>query len=160
MKRCGPRTSKASAIEEPTIHLEESVMSRCQAEAQSSPQRQPLVIVLVPLGTVLNKNIRQQEEEKLSETSRQLGRFVDEVTDRTARELVSLQSNPFLSDAGADLGSKLKEMQRLVRIYEVYSDISLYDNDGFLLGSTSEEHPSFRDYSDWFRKALNGDIVL
>ena len=86
MKRCGPRTSKASAIKEPTIHLEESVMSRCQAEAQSSPQRQPLVIVLVPLGTVLNKNIRQQEEEKLSETSRQLGRFVDEVTDRTARE--------------------------------------------------------------------------
>lgn len=120
----------------------------------------PLVIVLVPLGTVLNRNICEQEEEKLSETSRQLGRLVAEVTDRTARELASLQSNPFLSDAGADLGTKLKEMQRLVRIYEVYSDISLYDNDGFLLGSTSEEHPSFREYSDWFRKALNGDIVL
>jgi two-component system cell cycle sensor histidine kinase/response regulator CckA len=120
----------------------------------------PLVIVLIPLGTVLNKNIRQQEEEKLSETSRQLGRLVAEVTDRTARELVSLQSNPFLSDAGEDLDTKLKELHRLVRIYEVYSDISLYDNDGFLLGSTSEEHPSFREYSDWFRKALNGDIVL
>ena len=120
----------------------------------------PLVIVLVPLGTVLNRNICEQEEEKLSETSRQLGRLVAEVTDRTARELASLQSNPFLSDAGEDLGTKLKEMHRLVRIYEVYSDISLYDNDGFLLGSTSEEHPSFREYSDWFRKALNGDIVL
>lgn len=120
----------------------------------------PLVIVLVPLGTVLNRNICEQEEEKLSETSRQLGRLVAEVTDRTARELASLQSNPFLSDAGEDLGTKLKEMHRLVRIYEVYSDISLYDNDGFLLGSTSEEHPSFREYSDWFRKALNGDTVL
>jgi PAS domain S-box-containing protein len=120
----------------------------------------PLVIVLVPLGTVLNRNIREQEEEKLSETSRQLGRLVAEVTDRTARELASLQSNPFLSDTGGNLSTKLEEMHRLVRIYEVYSDISLYDNEGFLLGSTSKDHPSFREYSDWFRKALSGEIVL
>lgn len=120
----------------------------------------PLVIVLVPLGTVLHRNLRQQEEEKLSETSRQIGKLVAEVTDRTARELVSLQSNPFLSNPRERLETKLKEMHRLVRIYEVYSDISLYDGEGFLLGATSDEHPSFREYSDWFGKALAGKTVL
>lgn len=120
----------------------------------------PLLIVLVPLGTVLYNNILQQEERKLSETSRQLGRLIGEVTDRTARGLVSLQSNPFLSDPDGKLSTKLAEMHRLVRIFEVYSDISLYDSDGFLLCSTAEVHPSFREYSDWFHKALGGEIIL
>ncbi len=120
----------------------------------------PLVAVLVPLGTVLNRNLRQQEEEKLAETSLQLGRLVAEVTDRTARELSSLQSNPLLADPDNDIETKLEEMHRLVKIFEAYSDISLYDSDGFLLGSTTEDHPSFRDYSDWFLEAAAGKVVL
>jgi signal transduction histidine kinase/CheY-like chemotaxis protein/HAMP domain-containing protein len=120
----------------------------------------PLIVVLVPLGTVLKRNLLEQEEEKLAETSRQLGRLVAEVTDRTARQLASLQSNPLLSDPRGDLAVKLEEMHRLVRIYEVYSDISLYDSEGFLLGSTSEDHPSFREYSDWFRNAIKGKVSL
>ncbi len=120
----------------------------------------PLIAVLVPLGTVLSRNLRQQEEEKLAETSRQLGRLVAEVTDRTARELGSLQSNPLLSDPEGDIETKLTEMYRLVSIFEFYSDISLYDGDGFLLASTAEEHPSFREYSDWFREAAQGKVVI
>lgn len=120
----------------------------------------PLIVVLVPLGSVLNRNLLEQEQEKLAETSRQLGRLVAEVTDRTSRELASLQSNPLLSDPNGDLEVKLSEMHRLVRIFEVYSDISLYDSEGFLLGSTAENHPSFREYSDWFRKALKGEVSL
>jgi two-component system cell cycle sensor histidine kinase/response regulator CckA len=120
----------------------------------------PLIVVLVPLGAVLKRNLLEQEKEKLAETSRQLGRLVAEVTDRTSRELASLQSNPLLSDPNGDIEAKLKEMHRLVRIFEVYSDISLYDSEGFLLGSTAEDHPSFREYSDWFRHALKGKVSL
>lgn len=120
----------------------------------------PLIVVLVPLGTMLNHTLREKEEEKLTETSRQLSRLVSEVTDRTSRELASLQSNPLLSDRNGSLETKLEEMHRLVRIYEVYSDISLYDSDGFLLGSTSVDHPSFREYSDWFKKAMSGKVSL
>jgi len=120
----------------------------------------PLIVVLVPLGAVLKRNLLEQEKEKLAETSRQLGRLVAEVTDRTSRELASLQSNPLLSDPNGDIEVKLKEMHRLVRIFEVYSDISLYDSEGFLLGSTAEDHPSFREYSDWFRNAMKGKVSL
>jgi two-component system, cell cycle sensor histidine kinase and response regulator CckA len=120
----------------------------------------PLIVVLVPLGSVLKRNLLEQESEKLSETARQLGRLVAEVTDRTSRELASLQSNPLLSNPEGDIEVKLEEMHRLVRIFEVYSDISLYDSEGFLLGSTAKEHPSFREYSDWFRSALKGKVSL
>ena len=119
-----------------------------------------LILVLVPLGSVLNRNLLEQEQEKLVETSRQLGRLVAEVTDRTSHELASLQSNPLLSDPNGDIEVKLKEMHRLVRIFEVYSDISLYDSEGFLLGSTAEDHPTFREYSDWFHNALKGTVSL
>ena len=120
----------------------------------------PLIIVLVPMATVLNRNLRNQEEEKLADTARQLGRLIAEVTDRTSRELSSLQSNPLLADPAGSLEVKLEEMRRLVKIYEVYSDISLYDSGGFLLGSTASEHPAFREYSDWFRSALRGKVTL
>jgi len=120
----------------------------------------PLLIVLVPLATVLNRNLRNREEVKLSETARQLGRLVAEVTDRTSRELSSLQSNPLLADPESSLETKLAEMHRLVKIYEVYTDISLYDADGFLIGSTTNDHPSFREYSEWFRQARSGKVVL
>jgi signal transduction histidine kinase/CheY-like chemotaxis protein/HAMP domain-containing protein len=120
----------------------------------------PLIFVLVPLATVISYNLRVKEEENLVERANQLGRLVAEVTDRTTRELGSLQSNPLLSDPEGDLETKLTEMHRLVHIFEVYSDISLYDGEGFLLGSTAEDHPAFRDYSDWFREAKKGKSVL
>ena len=118
----------------------------------------PLLTVLTPMATVITRNLRLEEEDKLSETSRQIGNLVAEVSDRTARELSSLQSNPLL--ATSDLDIKVKEMHRLVRIYEVYSDISLYDDDGFLLCSTAEDLPPFREYSDWFNGALKGKTTV
>ena len=120
----------------------------------------PLIIVFVPMATVLKRNLRLQEEETLTDTARQLGRLVAQVTDRTARELSSLQSNPLLADPSGSLEVKLTEMHRLVKIFEVYSDISLYDSGGFLLGSTASDHPAFREYSDWFRDALAGKVVI
>ncbi len=120
----------------------------------------PLIIVLVPSAMVLQHNLQIKEEEKLADTARQLGRLVGEVTDRIARELSSLQSNPRLADPAGNLEEKIVEMHRLVKIYETYSDISLYDAEGFLLGSTTKAHPVFREYSDWFREALTGDITV
>jgi two-component system cell cycle sensor histidine kinase/response regulator CckA len=120
----------------------------------------PLLAVITPMATVIKRNLLQDEEGKLAETSRQLGRLVAEVTDRTARELSSLQSNPLLANPESDIDIKVSEMHRLVKIYEVYSDISLYDADGFLLCSTAEDLPSFREYSDWFRDAIKGKVTI
>lgn len=120
----------------------------------------PVLVVLMPLGTVLKQQLRKQEERKLAQTARQLGRLIAEVNDRSARELSSLQTNPLLCDPDGSIEQKLAEMKRLVGIYEVYSDISLYDADGFLIASTTDEHPTFREYSDWFREALAGRLVL
>jgi two-component system cell cycle sensor histidine kinase/response regulator CckA len=120
----------------------------------------PLGVVLVPLASTLQRKLRESEEAKLADTATQLGRLVAEVTDRTARELGSLQSNPLLTESGTDIETKLAEMRRLVRIYEVYQDISLYDSDGYLAASTAEDAPAFREYSDWFRKARAGATVI
>lgn len=120
----------------------------------------PLLVVLMPLGTVLKQQLTLQEERKLAQTARQLGRLISEVNDRSARELSSLQTNPLLCMPGGSIEVKLAELRRLVDIYEVYSDISLYDGDGYLIASTSDDHPAFREYSDWFRDALDGKVVL
>ncbi|MCB1085856.1 MAG: HAMP domain-containing protein, partial [Verrucomicrobiae bacterium] len=120
----------------------------------------PLIIVLIPLLTVLSRNLREIEEEKVSDLSRQLSRHVAEVMDRSARDLESLVTNPFLSDHQGKIEDKLSEMNRLVSVYEAYSDLSLYDKNGYLIESTTEDYPSHRDYTSWFKDALEGKTTI
>ncbi|MCB1229790.1 MAG: response regulator [Verrucomicrobiae bacterium] len=114
----------------------------------------------MPLLTVLSRDLREIEEEKVSDISFQLGKHVAEVMDRSARDLESLMTNPFLSDHESKIENKLSEMRRLVSVYETYSDISLYDKDGYLIESTTKDYPSHRDYTSWFDDALNGKITI
>ncbi len=121
----------------------------------------PLVIMLVTTRTVLNRSIMKSEEEKVSDISRQLSLHIGEVMDRAARDLESLKTNPFLSNHGESRDAKMREMHRLVGVHEIFTDISLYDADGFLLETTTEENqPSFKEYSTWFQQALGGETVI
>lgn len=120
----------------------------------------PVVLVLIPLVTVLSRDLRQAEEAKISDIARRVGQHVAEVMDRTARDLETLVTNPFFADPTGSVDQKLSEMQRLVHIHDTYFDLSLYNEDGFLLASTTENHPAYRDYSDWFKSALGGEISV
>ncbi|MBL9153725.1 MAG: response regulator [Verrucomicrobiales bacterium] len=120
----------------------------------------PVVLVLIPLVTVLARDLRRSEEGKISDIARRVGQHVAEVMDRTARDLETLVTNPFFADPQGDMDRKLGEMERLVTIHDTYFDLSLYNKDGFLLTSTTDNHPSYRDYSDWFKSALKGEIAV
>jgi two-component system cell cycle sensor histidine kinase/response regulator CckA len=120
----------------------------------------PVLVILVPLLTVLNKDIRRSEEQKIAETARQLGQHVAEVMDRSALDLETLTTSPLFTKKDGNLDEKLDEMRRLVGIHETFADLSLYDSGGFLLVSTAEDLPVYREYSEWFSQALTGKVVV
>ena len=120
----------------------------------------PLVIVMITMLTVLSRSVMRSEEEKVTDMANQLSRHIGEVMDRAARDLESLKTNPFLSDPEATSEEKLKEMYRLVGVHENFSDISLYDSEGFLIESTTQDAPVYKDYTTWFLQALNGETVI
>lgn len=120
----------------------------------------PLGILMFTAHTVLHRAILDSEKEKVTDISHHLARLVTEIMDRSARDLRSLSSNPLLSDPGAKPTDQLEEMRRIVRVYEAFSDISLYGPDGYLLQSTAENYPVFQEYSTWFKDALTGKITI
>ena len=120
----------------------------------------PLGILMFTAHTVLHRAILESEKEKVTDVSRHLARLVTEIMDRSARDLRSLSTNPLLSDPLAKPEDQLEEMRRIVRVYEAFSDISLYGADGYLLQSTAEEYPVFQEYSTWFKDALQGTITI
>ncbi len=120
----------------------------------------PVAIMSVTMHTVLSRNILKSEEEKVSDIGRQLSLHIAEVMDRAARDLSSLKTNPFLSDPDESIEAKLREMHRLVGVHEIFSDISLYDREGFLIETTTENAPVFKEYSTWFGQAVKGETVI
>lgn len=120
----------------------------------------PVIAVLIPLLTMLSRSVHQSEKEKVAETARQLGHRIAEAMDRSALDLEGLTTNPLLSDPVLGIDSKLAEMRRIAGIHQSFSDISLYDADGFLVVSTAYDHPPYREYSEWFHTALGGKIVV
>jgi two-component system, cell cycle sensor histidine kinase and response regulator CckA len=121
----------------------------------------PLVVVFLTTHTLVGRAVMDSERDKASEIAAQLASHVAEVMDRAAGDLASLRGNPLLAgDGGEDYSVHLREMQRLVGVYEAFSDISLYSTAGYLLVSTNEDHPAFQDYTTWFKDALAGRTVI
>ncbi|MCP5550813.1 MAG: HAMP domain-containing protein [Akkermansiaceae bacterium] len=122
---------------------------------------------LIPLGVLfflsdsqVGRAIKSSEFEKIEQINRALGSHVAELMEGAAHDLRSLQTNRFLSDTTATAEARLSEMRRLVGIYEVFSDISLYDREGYLITSTTSAHPEYREYTDWFKSAVAGEVAI
>ena len=92
----------------------------------------------------------------MREVSGEVGRQVATLMDRAANDLDSITSNPILVNHASTPEAKLDELTRLVNIYHLFTDITLYDSSGFVVGSTTPNHPGTRERSQWFLDALKG----
>ncbi|MEO0415268.1 MAG: ATP-binding protein, partial [Verrucomicrobiota bacterium] len=120
----------------------------------------PLVVVFIVSDYTIGDAVRTSEQDKLRKLNGELSDYVALMMERTANDLKSLQTNPKLGDTNLSLQERGLEIQRLVNIYEIFSDISLYDRDGYLLTSTTDDLPSSREYTRWFKEAKDGDTSV
>ena len=80
----------------------------------------PLIVVVFTTHTVLSRAVLRSERATLTDAAHHLARHVTEVMDRSARDLDSLRTNPLLTDPASELPVKLREMRRLVEVYEAF----------------------------------------
>jgi two-component system cell cycle sensor histidine kinase/response regulator CckA len=120
----------------------------------------PLIIMFAVMHFVVRNAIHQSEKEKIAEISDQLARNVAAIMEGASNDLRSLATNPILSNSERTEAERLTEMQRLVSAYDSFSDISIYDPDGYLIDSTTEEEPIWREYSKWFKQAKVGETSI
>ena len=120
----------------------------------------PLIIMFTMMHFVVRNAIRSSEEELIAEISDKLAQNVTAIMEGASNDLQSLATNPVLSDPTRSDEERLREMQRLVGVYDAFSDISLYDRGGYLIDSTTEEEPIWREYSKWFNRARGGETAI
>ena len=120
----------------------------------------PLAIIVVTTNTVIQREMMKSEEGKIGDVCRQLSHHLAEIMDGVSRDLETLKTQPLLADINAEPKLQLGEMQRLVGVYEIFSDISLYNTEGLLIQSTTEKHPIFKEYTSWFKESLKGRTVI
>lgn len=114
----------------------------------------PLVVVFCLVSVYMSNALRNSEKQKLSETTREISQHIGVIMQGARRDLTSLKSNPILTTIDSSEEEQLAEMRRLVDAYDSYSDISLYDANGFLINSTTDAVPIWKEYTTWFQTAL------
>ncbi len=113
----------------------------------------PLIGVFFVYETMNRRSMHAAEFAKVREIGDEVARQISTIMERAANDLESIASNPILTSNGST-EEKLAEMRRLVRIYQFFTDLTLYDRKGFMLGSTQPDHAGGRDRSQWFKTAV------
>ena len=116
----------------------------------------PLILVAVVNRTIISTELRNSEFEKYNEISLELAREVTSTMRSISEDLDSLSSNPRIAGASVSLEEKVHEMERLVNIYK-FTDISLFDENGVMLGTTAKYVPDPVDMTRWRVRVASGD---
>ena len=111
----------------------------------------PLVALLLMTDFMIGSAIRKSEQEKVTGLNQAVGAHVAALMAGASQDLKAMQTNGLLGDSDASLEERLEEMRRLVEVYNFISDVSMYDLDGFLVTSTTDDYPRYRDQSHNFR---------
>lgn len=119
----------------------------------------PLVALLLMTDFMIGSSIRTSEQDKVTGLNRAVGAHVGALMAGASQDLKAMQTNRLLRNPNASLDERLKEMLRLVEVYNFISDISMYDLDGFLVSSTTDDYPRYRDQSHNFRLSVEESII-
>jgi len=115
----------------------------------------PLIVLFFLSESMIGDAIRENEQEKITKINHQLADHIALLMERAAFDLRVLQKNPFIVNPKFTAEEQKRELLRLVRASGVFTDISLYDETGFLMLSTTGDHPDTRDYTDNFKEAID-----
>ncbi len=120
----------------------------------------PVAILSISSRSMIANAIETSVYQKFGDLSNDLSRQVGLVMERAASDLRVLQTNPTILDPNSTMEEREAEMLRLVSVYGMYNDISLYYSNGEMAISTNPIPPEAKDYSRWFSDAMEGKVQI
>ncbi len=120
----------------------------------------PLAFVFVVTKTITSRELEQSERGKISAVGNEIARQIATSMERASNDLESLRFNPLVVGPNTPLDDRLEEMRRLVRAYDSFTDITLYDATGLMIKSTTDRnHPEPVDRTSWLARARDEGTV-
>jgi len=104
------------------------------------------------------KALRESSYDRLESLASHLGSEVSNVVAAAASDLEKLLASPVFVEVGRSPEEQVEELVRLARFYKYLDFITLYDTDGFAVGSTDENDLAERELTRWFCKARSGQL--
>ncbi|MDG2124969.1 MAG: HAMP domain-containing protein, partial [Verrucomicrobiales bacterium] len=118
----------------------------------------PVIIILATTFTITKRSVTSEAYGRLRENSTELANKVQLIAESAARDLISLQTDPELTDATLAGENKRDAIDRLSKAFSNFADITLYEPDGLLVASTDpSRRPDYQEGTSWFRKATEGN---
>ncbi len=125
------------------------------------------VAVVIPLcGVVMFsqhfhvQSIRKSAYSKADEIAKEVERQIGIAMQYAEKDLLSLSTNPYLLDVAKTPEERRSEMDRQVETYKLFTDITLFDENGDIIDSTSFEQPLLFERYEWFSRAQAGQSII
>ena len=119
----------------------------------------PVLVMMIASSSIFGQRLVESELTSMSMLTNEVARQVDGIFSRAARELTYLPENERLVSSNSDPETSQRELQRLRKVHDLFTEISLYDEHGFAIASTSPDDVS-QEFTAWFEKAKSGTVCI
>ncbi len=120
-------------------------------------------IPVISLLCVMSWNAKRTADQAgyftLSRLAAQVSHQVWLAVASATQELKALPENPILVESTNSVEARTAEISRLAAVHDLFTEISLYDSDGYIIASTSSVSTSW-EATTWFRRALKGQMTI
>jgi len=119
----------------------------------------PLLLMLGLMGWYAKSQNEHGEYVALSRLNAQVARQVQLGYAGIIKELKSLPENPVLVETFYKQDERVAEIKRLGAVHDLFTDICLLDEDGYIVASTSSTTVA-QENTSWFNRARSGQLTV
>jgi len=120
----------------------------------------PLAIMFAFTQTVTRRAILDGEYGRMQELAGEIAREIAGLMWHSKADVAVLSGNPVLTSPSAGAEARERELRKIHEYYNIFSDITLYTTNGDVEVSTTYTYWESVEKTDWFRKALRGEVSM
>jgi len=120
----------------------------------------PIGILFLVSSSMVRKALSESSYERLDETSAHIATQVNAIVIDASTDVEKLLVSPKLTEPGYNEQDRVDEIQRLTQHFELLDHVTLYNPDGFPIGSTDPREIGNQESTTWFQAALEGRKAL
>ncbi|MFT5469577.1 MAG: hypothetical protein ACI8UO_004698, partial [Verrucomicrobiales bacterium] len=118
----------------------------------------PVLLMLVVALSWVSLTLDKSKSNSTARVASEVAAQIELVLGRAAFELTPLANEERLIHSTDDAAKRLAEMKRIGKIDDAFTEIALYDRDGYVIESSSEISTT-QETTSWFQSALNGKLT-
>ncbi|MEM7011013.1 MAG: ATP-binding protein [Verrucomicrobiota bacterium] len=120
----------------------------------------PIALMLISLSWWARREMDDSKLESNERVAREVAAQIASILDNTTRELSVLASNKRLLDRSISPAERIAEMERVGEVHSSFAEIALYNRQGYLVETTTNDLSATQEVTSWFKAAAEGQATV